>query len=100
MTQDATTKPRIGIYVFSRVEVVDWSAPFGVMAVARRLDPEIDVFLVSDSGGPVTATGNLQVTPRYSLDQNPSMTAFIIPGGIGTRTEIHNDRLLQFVQKL
>ncbi|MGH3322503.1 MAG: DJ-1/PfpI family protein [Streptosporangiaceae bacterium] len=93
-------KPRVGIYVFNGAEVVDWAAPFGVMAVARRLDPEIDVFLISDSGGPVVGTGNMVVTPRYGLDHRPSMTAFVIPGGIGTRTEIHNRRLLEFVRTL
>jgi len=93
-------KPRIGIYVFNGAEVVDWAAPFGVMAVARRLDPEIDVFLISDSGTPVVATGNMLVTPRYSLDHQSTMTAFIVPGGIGTRTEIHNHRLLRFVREL
>ena len=93
-------KPRIGIYVFNGAEVVDWAAPFGVMAVARRLDPEIDAFLISDSGGPVTATGNMLVTPRYGLDHRPSMSAFVVPGGIGTRTEIHNERLLRFIRDL
>jgi len=94
------TRPRIGIYVFNGAEVVDWAAPYGVMAVARRLDPEVEVFLISDSGGPVVATGNLNITPRYGLDHRPSMTAFVIPGGIGTRTEIHNERLLRFVHDL
>lgn len=94
------TKTRIGIYVFNGAEVVDWAAPFGVMAVGRRLDPEIEVFLISDSGGPVTATGNMTVTARYGLDHRPSMSAFVIPGGIGTRTEIHNGRLLAFVREL
>lgn len=93
-------KPRIGVYVFNGAEVVDWAAPFGVMAVARRLDPEIDVFLISDSGTPVMATGNLLVTSRYALDHQPTMTAFVVPGGIGTRTEIHNQRLLRFVREL
>ncbi len=97
---DTQIKPRVGIYVFDGAEVVDWAAPFGVMAVARRLDPEIDVFLISDSGGQVIATGNMVVTPRYGLDHRPDMTAFVIPGGIGTRTEIHNGRLLAFVREL
>lgn len=91
---------RIGIYVFHGAEVVDWAAPYGVMAVARRLDPEIDVFLVGDSLQPVVGTGNLVVIPKYSLDHRPSMTAFVIPGGIGTRTEITNERLIQFVKEL
>ncbi|MGI0071512.1 MAG: DJ-1/PfpI family protein [Thermoplasmata archaeon] len=96
----APSKPRIGIYVFNGAEVVDWAAPFGVMAVARRLDPEIDVFLLGDSGTTVVATGNLPVAVRYSLDDRPSVSAFVIPGGIGTRTEIHNGRLLDYVRAL
>ncbi len=91
---------RIGVYVFHGAEVVDWAAPYGVMAVARRLDPEIDVFLVGDSLQPVVGTGNLMVIPKYSLDHRPFMTAFVIPGGIGTRTEITNERLIQFVKEL
>jgi hypothetical protein len=62
------TRPRIAIYVFNGAEVVDWAAPYGVMAVARRLDPEVEVFLISDSGAAITATGNLNTTPRYGLD--------------------------------
>jgi hypothetical protein len=31
---------RLGIYVFKDVEIVDFAAPHGVFAVARRFDPE------------------------------------------------------------
>lgn len=91
---------RLGIYVFDGVEVVDFTAPFGVFAVAQRMDPELDVFLVGDAGGPVEATAGLQVTPRYALDDRPDMDAFLVPGGIGTRREMHNGRLLDFVRGL
>jgi hypothetical protein len=60
--------------VFNGVEVVDWAARCGVMAVARRLDPEVEVFLISDLGAALTATDNLTATPRYGLDHHPSMT--------------------------
>lgn len=91
---------RLGIYIFNGAEVIDWAGPVGVFAVARRMDPELDVFLIGDSLSPVMATGNLTVTPRYSLDQNPDMDAFLIPGGIGTRAEMHNGRLIEFVKGL
>jgi transcriptional regulator GlxA family with amidase domain len=71
-----------------------------VFAVARRLDPELDVFLIGDSLTPIMATGNLIVQPRYSLDQGPDMDAFLIPGGIGSRAEMHNGRLITFVKNL
>lgn len=91
---------RLGIYVFDGAEVIDFTAPFGVFAVAQRMDPELDVFLVGDAAGPVEATAGMQVVPRYGLDHHPDMDAFLIPGGIGTRREMHNGRLLDFVHKL
>ena len=91
---------RLGVYIFNGAEVIDWAGPIGVFAVARRLEPELDAFLVGDSLTPVMATGNLSVNPKYSLDQNPAMDAFLIPGGIGTRAEMHNSRLLDFVKAL
>jgi transcriptional regulator GlxA family with amidase domain len=91
---------RLGIYIYHGAEVIDWAGPVGVFAVARRLDPELDVFLIGDFLTPVMATGNLSVTPRYSLDQQPDMDAFLIPGGIGSRAEMHNGRLLAFVKGL
>ncbi len=91
---------RLGIYVFDGVEVIDFTAPFGVFAVAQRMDPELDVFLVGDSGCPVQTTASLTVTPRYGLDDRPDMDAFLVPGGIGTRREMYNGRLIEFVRAL
>jgi len=91
---------RLGVYIFNGAEVIDWAGPLGVFAVARRLEPELEAFLIGDSLAPVMATGNLSVNPKYSLDQHPDLDAFLIPGGIGTRAEMHNGRLLDFVRGL
>jgi transcriptional regulator GlxA family with amidase domain len=91
---------RVGIFVGDGVEVIDFAAPFGVMAVARRFDPSIDVFLVGDTRAPVHTQGGMEVRPRYSLDDAPDMDAFVIPGGPVTRTEAFNERLLRFLRDL
>jgi len=91
---------RLGIYIFNGAEVIDWAGPAGVFAVARRMDPELEVFLIGDSLVPVTTTTNLSINPRYALDHRPDMDAFLIPGGIGTRAEMHNGRLIEFVKGL
>lgn len=91
---------RLGIYVFDGVEVIDFTAPLGVFAVARRMDPELDAFLVGETDAPVKTAGNMMVVPRYCLRDQPDMDAFLIPGGIGTRTEMHNGRLIDFVRSL
>ena len=44
---------RSGIYVCKDAEILDFAAPHGVFAVARRFDPELEAFLVADALRPV-----------------------------------------------
>ena len=89
---------RLGIYVFKEVEVVDFAAPHGVFSVARRFDPELDAFLVAEVMRPVQAQAGFTVLPNYSFADRPSMDAFLIPGGFGTRQEMYNGRLFEFIR--
>ena len=91
---------RLGVYVFKDVEVVDFTAPYGVFSVARRLDPELDVFLIAESLRPVQAQAGFTVLPNYGFSDRPAMDAFLIPGGFGTRQEMHNGNLHAFVRAL
>ncbi|MFL5420239.1 MAG: DJ-1/PfpI family protein [Myxococcales bacterium] len=91
---------RLGIYVFKDVEVVDFAAPHGVFSVARRFDAELDAFLIADAMRPVQAQAGFTVLPNYSFQDRPAMDAFLIPGGYGTRQELHNERLHEFIRSL
>jgi transcriptional regulator GlxA family with amidase domain len=91
---------RLGIYVFKDAEIVDFAAPHGVISVARRLDPELDCFLIADANRPVQAQAGFTVLPNYSFNDIPAMDAFLIPGGFGTRQEMHNGRLHTFIRSL
>ena len=88
---------RVGIYVFKDVEIVDFAAPHGVFSVARRFDPELEAFLIADAMRPVQAQAGFTVLPNYCFGDRPAMDAFLIPGGFGTRQEIRNGRLHEFV---
>lgn len=101
MTQTATQAGfRLGIYVFKDAEVVDFAAPYGVFSVARRYDPELDVFLIADANRPVQAQAGFTVLPNYAFNDAPAMDAFLIPGGFGTRQEMHNRRLFSYIEGL
>jgi len=91
---------RLGIYVFKDVEIVDFAAPHGVFSVARRYDPELDAFLIADAMRPVQAQAGFTVLPNYAFADRPAMDAFLIPGGYGTRQELHNLRLHEFIRSL
>jgi transcriptional regulator GlxA family with amidase domain len=89
---------RLGIYVCKDAEIVDFAAPHGVFAVARRFDPELEAFLVADALRPVQAQAGFTVLPNYDFGDRPAMDAFLIPGGFGLRQEIRNGRLHEFIR--
>src|SRR5438034_9376102 len=91
---------RLGVYVFKDAEIVDFAAPHGVFSVARRFDAELDAFLIADAMRPVQAQAGFTVLPNYSFADAPAMDGFLIPGGYGTRQEVHNRRLHDFVRSL
>ena len=91
---------RLGIYIFKDAEIVDFAAPHGVFSVARRFDPELDAFLIADSMRPVQAQAGFTLIPNYCLSDQPHLDAFLIPGGFGTRQEMYNARLHDFIRSL
>jgi len=91
---------RLGIFVFKDAEIVDFAAPYGVFSVARRFDPELDAFLIADSQRPVQTQAGFTVLPNYSFGDRPSLDAFLIPGGFGTRQEVYNQRLHEYIRSL
>jgi transcriptional regulator GlxA family with amidase domain len=91
---------RLGIYLFKDAEIVDFAAPHGVFSVARRFDPELEAFTIADAMRPVQAQAGFTVLPNYSFSDRPAMDAFLIPGGFGTRQEVHNRRLHEFIRSL
>jgi transcriptional regulator GlxA family with amidase domain len=100
MPQRRTAGFRLGIYIFKDAEIVDFAAPYGVFSVARRFDPELDVFFLAEALRPVQAQAGFTVLPNYAFADRPALDAFLIPGGAGTRPEIHNRRLHDFIRSL
>ena len=95
---------RVGILIFPQVEVLDFCGPFEVFSVtrldeaARRETPSpFEVRLVAETAEPVTTTGGMRVIPDVTIDDCPPLDVLVVPGGMGTRTEIKNERLLAWI---
>src|SRR6266545_5157532 len=97
-------RKRVGILVFPDVEVLDFCGPFEVFSVTRldearrREEPSpFEVVLVAETEGVVKATGGLRVVADHGLGTCPSLDILVVPGGWGTRNEISNRRLLDWI---
>jgi len=97
-------RKRVGILIFRDVEVLDFCGPFEVFSVtrlneeARREEPSpFEVLLVAERMDTVVATGGLKVVPDVTIDTCPPLDILVVPGGWGTRTEVHNQRLIDWI---
>ena len=98
------TRRKVGILIFPEVEVLDFCGPFEVFSVtrlneeARREEPSpFEVLLVAERMDTVVATGGLKVVPDVTIDRCPPLDILVVPGGWGTRTEVHNQRLIDWI---
>ena len=90
---------KLGIVIFDEVEVLDFCGPFEVFSVTggrEGLQP-FDGFTVAEESRPITARGGLSVNPAYSFESCPSPDILLVPGGFGTRREMNNAKLLEWL---
>jgi transcriptional regulator GlxA family with amidase domain len=93
-------KRLVCMVIFDEVEVLDFCGPFEVFSVTGRrqeLTP-FEVCTVSEEGKPVTARGGLSINPSYSFQNCPRPDILLIPGGMGTRKEMNNPGMLQWLR--
>ena len=91
----------VAILIFDEVEVLDFCGPFEVFSVAgRRGGPEpFNVYTVAEKAGPVLARNNLSVNPAHTLADCPRPDVLLVPGGYGTRREMHNEALTGWIRR-
>ena len=99
------TRKRVGIVLFNAIEVLDFCGPFEVFS-ATRLNEEkrreesspFEVFLVAETLSYVTTTGGMKVIPQYSFENCPRLDILVVPGGWGTRKELNNIVILEWLR--
>lgn len=97
-------RKRVGILIFPEVEVLDFTGPFEVFSVTclneekRREEPSpFELLLVAEEEGPVVASGGLRVLPDCTVEDCPPLDILVVPGGWGTRKEINNNHLINWI---
>lgn len=93
----------IAILAFDDAEELDFIGPWEVFTMSNEVfrhggrEAPDDVFLVSETGGTVKCAKGLRVETDYSLKDAPRIDLLLVPGGQGTRREVNNDSLLDWI---
>ena len=92
---------RAAILLFDAVEVLDFAGPFEVFGIARTPQgaPAFEPVTVALAARPVTARNGLTVLPACTPDTLGRVDILVVPGGFGTRRELHNPPMLEFIRR-
>ena len=96
-------EPRnVAILLFDEVEVLDFAGPFEVFSVTGRREGRspFNVYTVAERSGPVLARNELSINPRYTLASCPPPDIVVLPGGFGTRREMNNAVVIDWIQQV
>jgi transcriptional regulator GlxA family with amidase domain len=93
---------RIAIALFEGAEELDWAGPWEVLAAWSRGWPDdgVEVFTLARDTGPVTCAKGLRVLPDHGWETAPEFDVLVYPGGIGTRRELKDDVVLDWLRGL
>jgi len=102
----AIEQKTVGILLFPEVEVLDFCGPFEVFSVTRlnenqrreELSP-FRVLLIGDTTEPIQAAGGMRVLPECTATACPALDILLIPGGWGTREQMNNGRLIDWIRQ-
>ncbi len=90
----------VGILIFDDVEVLDFCGPFEVFATTTLPDSDdkpFRVLTIAERSNIVTCWGGLLVQPNGTIEDHPPLDILLVPGGQGTRREVNNPRLLDWI---
>jgi transcriptional regulator GlxA family with amidase domain len=95
------TTRNVGILIFDDVEVLDFCGPYEVFGVTgKQNDSQLfNVYTVAERSRPIIARNQLSVNPQYTIQDCPQPDILLVPGGYGTRREMHNQVLIDWISK-
>lgn len=85
----------VGALVFPGFELLDLYGPLEMYALASE---RFEIRVVAETAGPVAGNGGPQVMPDDLLSDGRAYDILLIPGGPGTRREVDNAVLLDWLR--
>jgi transcriptional regulator GlxA family with amidase domain len=87
---------RFGIFIYDGVEPIDL-ATFGVLSMARRIVPDIEICTIAPKSGPVALANGLNVMADFGIGDAPSCDLVIVTGGPGWTEQAKTPSTLDYV---
>jgi transcriptional regulator GlxA family with amidase domain len=87
-----------GLLVFDGAEELDFVGPWEVFTTSSMLRDNADVaVLIAVRSDPVRCAKGMRILPDHTIDDHPPLDVLLIPGGQGTRREVTNPAVIDWI---
>lgn len=88
-----------GVLIFNDAEELDFVGPWEVLTMAKLFAPDDRVVTIAETLEPVRAAKGLRILPDHTFADAPELDVVLVPGGQGTRREVANAVLIDWLRK-
>lgn len=91
----------VGILLFENAELLDFAGPYEAFSSAS-IDQErvFNTFTVGQTKGTITSNNGLKCEIDYDFSDHPHIDVLVVPGGRGTRVEIENPVVIDWITQV
>ncbi|MFE7314401.1 DJ-1/PfpI family protein [Streptomyces sp. NPDC057555] len=89
-----------GLLLFEGAEELDFVGPWEVFTSSAMLRERRDTaVLIAERPGAVRCSKGMRVLPDHTFDDHPPLDVLVVPGGNGTRTQVSNPALVEWIRR-
>lgn len=93
------TGATIGILLFDDAEELDFVGPWEVLTAMLQVKQSGRVVTIAERSEPVRAAKGMRIVPDHVFGDAPALDVVVVPGGQGTRREVSNPVLIDWLRK-
>lgn len=86
-------KKTLGVILYPGFEVLDVFGPVEMWSYV----PDFKVIMVAEKAGPVRSAQGVEVNAEFAFATAPPLDILMIPGGVGTRTQLLNPVMIDYL---
>jgi transcriptional regulator GlxA family with amidase domain len=87
-----------GFLLFNDLEELDLVGPWEIISMwSKHFSGPTNCLMIAEKDDPVKCYNGMIITPHKSFADAPKLDYLLVPGGMGTRKEVENKFLIDFV---
>ena len=91
----------VGILLFEHAELLDFAGPYEAFSAAHSGGERVfNTFTVGERKGTITSNNGLRCEIDYDFSDHPPIDVLVVPGGRGTRAEIDNPVVIDWIKRV